>query len=344
MLRAIMTQPGEIRFENVPVPSIGERDVLVRIRRIGICGSDIHVYYGAHPYTTYPVIQGHEFSGEVVKTGEGVTSVQVGDLVTAPPQLVCGACFHCRQGQYHICENLKVMGFQAPGVAQEFVVFPESALLKLPHGFTPELGALVEPAAVAVHALRRAALSPGMHILVLGAGPIGNLVAQVARWRGAAGVIITDINDHRLEIARACGIEHTINVRREPLEDDIERIFGPQRADLIIECVGSEETTNQAIRCARKGSTIVIVGVYGEIPKVDLGLVQDHELHLVGSLMYQRQDYAEAIGGLASGAIRSAPLVSCSFPFRQFPDAYRFIEANRAQVMKVMIDLDRIDR
>ncbi|RMG54856.1 MAG: alcohol dehydrogenase [Acidobacteria bacterium] len=343
MLRAIMTRPGEIQFQDVPTPAIDEREVLVRIRRIGICGSDIHVYHGAHPYTSYPVIQGHEFSGEVVKVGEQVKSVHVGDLVTAPPQIVCGTCFHCRRGQSHICDHLKVMGFQAPGVAQEFVVFPEDALLKLPSEFTPELGALVEPTSVAVHALRRADLSPGMRVLVLGAGPIGNLVAQVARWRGAAEVIITDINDHRLDVARACGIEHTVNVRQQSLEDDLERIFGPQRADLILECVGSEETANQAIRCARKGSTIVIVGVYGEIPKVDLGLVQDHELHLVGSLMYQREDYVAAIEGLASGAIVSAPLLSRTFPFRQFPDAYRFIETTRAQVMKVMIDLDSVD-
>lgn len=341
MLRATMTRPGEIQFDEVPMPTIGDTDVLVRIRRIGICGSDIHVYHGKHPYISYPVIQGHEFSGEVAEIGRNVTSFAAGDLVTAPPQVTCGACSHCRRGQYHICENLKVIGFQAPGVAQEFFDFPESALLKLPAGFTPELGALVEPTSVAVHALRRAGPMAGLRVLVLGAGPIGNLVAQVARWQGAAEVMIADLSDHRLEIARACGITYTINVRRDSVEEQLERVFGPERADLILECVGSEATANQAIRCARKGSTIVIVGVFGEMPKVDLGLVQDHELQLLGSLMYRREDYEAAIECLAEGGVVTAPLLSTSFPFRQFLDAYHFIEANREQVMKVMIEVDR---
>lgn len=341
MLRAIMTRPGEIQFEEVPVPPVGKSDVLLRIRRIGICGSDMHVYHGNHPYTTYPVVQGHEFSGEVAAVGKEVTTFSVGDLATAPPQVVCGTCLLCRHGQYHICQNLKVIGFQAPGVAQEFFVFPESILLKLPAGFTPELGALVEPTSVAVHALRRVETVAGLQVLVLGAGPIGNLVAQVARWRGAVGVMITDISDHRLEIARACRIPHAINMRGELLQIQLERAFGPDGADLILECVGSEETANQAIRCARKGTPIIIVGVFGECPRIDLGLVQDRELRLLGSLMYQREDYLDAIQCLAVGGVATAPLLTRSFPFRQFLEAYHFIEHNREQVMKVMIEVNR---
>ena len=145
MLRATMTRPGKIEFAEVPKPALGAHDVLLRIRRIGICGSDMHVYHGKHPYTSYPVVQGHEFCGEVAEVGRERARFEPGDLVTAPPQIVCGKCLPCREGRYHICENLKVIGFQAPGVAQEFFPFPESALLKLPAGFTPESGALVEP-------------------------------------------------------------------------------------------------------------------------------------------------------------------------------------------------------
>src|SRR5208282_1535064 len=205
MLRATMTRPGKVEFTEVPKPGFGAEDVLLRIRRIGICGSDLHVYHGKHPYTSYPVVQGHEFCGEVAETGSNVQTLKPGDLVTAPPQIVCGRCLPCREGRYHICENLKVMGFQAPGVAQEFFAFPESALLKLSTGFTPEIGALVEPTAVAIHAVSRAGSVAGRQVLVLGAGPIGNLVAQVARWRGARRVLISDISDPRLEIARQCG-------------------------------------------------------------------------------------------------------------------------------------------
>jgi L-iditol 2-dehydrogenase len=340
MLRAIMVRPGKIEFAEVLKPAFGADDVLLRIRRIGICGSDLHVYHGKHPYTSYPVVQGHEFCGEVAEVGGNVQRFKPGDLVTAPPQIVCGKCLPCREGRYHICENLKVIGFQAPGVAQEFFPFPESALLKLPGGFTPEFGALVEPAAVAIHAVSRAGSVSGLGVLVLGAGPIGNLVAQVARWRGARQVLISDVSDHRLAIARQCGIDHTINPRRDLLETRVAEVFGPDRADVAFECVGLGETANQAILCVRKGGTVIVVGVFGDRPAIDLGLVQDRELELRGTLMYQRQDYVDAIRCLTEGGIKAAPLLTKSFSFRHYPEAYTFIEENREEVMKVMIDLD----
>ncbi len=343
MLRATMTSPGEIEFSDVPQPIPRAGEVLLRIRRIGICGSDIHVFHGKHPYTSYPVVQGHEFSAEVVRSGSPASSLKPGALVTATPQITCGECAPCGSGKYHICEHLKVIGFKDPGVAQEYFVIPESTVLQLPEQFSPELGALVEPTAVAVHALRRAGDIAGKGVLVLGAGPIGNLVAQVARWRGASQTIITDLSDHRLELAHQCEIAECINTRGDSLDAHVQRVFGDGRADVILECVGAAETANQAIRCARKGSTIVVVGVFGDRPQIDLGLVQDHELQLLGSLMYRREDYEDAILCLAQGGVVSGPLLTGSFPFRRYLNAYRFIEANRERVMKVMIDLDHLD-
>jgi L-iditol 2-dehydrogenase len=333
-----MTQPGAIEFDDAPMPVPGPDEVLVRVRRIGVCGSDIHVYHGKHPYTSYPVVQGHEFSAEV-QTGVG--DLAAGTLVTIPPQITCGTCASCRSGQYHICESLKVMGFQAPGVAQEYVALPKAELLRLPPSFTPEVGALVEPAAVAIHAVRRAGDVSGKTVLVLGAGPIGNLVAQAARWRGASRVVITDVSDYRLDVARRCGLTDGFDARSATVEQEVRSALGPSGAEVTFECVGAEQTANQAIRLARKGSVIVVVGVFGEAPRVDLGLVQDRELQLVGTLMYQRNDYVDAIRALAEGGMVTQPLVTVSFPFRRYLDAYLFIEANKDRVMKVMIDLDR---
>ena len=337
MIRATMTQPGVIEFDETPVPVPGRDEVLLRVRRIGVCGSDIHVYHGRHPYTSYPVVQGHEFSAEVV---EGAGDLAAGTLVTAPPQITCGACACCRGGRYHICENLKVMGFQAPGVARQYVALRRSEVIPLPAGFTPELGALVEPLAVAVHAVRRAGEVAGKQVLVLGAGPIGNLVAQAARWRGAAKVAITDISAWRLEVALQCGLQHCHAARSATLERDLGVELGGSGADVVFECAGVEETVNQAIRLARKGSTIVVVAVFGDRPAIDLGLVQDRELTLTGTLMYQRGDYLDAIRALSEGGVAAGPLVTASFPFRQYPEAYRYIDRNRDRVMKVMIDLD----
>jgi L-iditol 2-dehydrogenase len=152
--------------------------------------------------------------------------------------------------------------------------------------------------------------------------------------------LITDISPHRLEIARQCGIDCTINPREASLENYVAEVFGPSRADVALECVGAAETANQAIHNVRKGGVIVVVGVFGDRPQIDLGLVQDRELEMRGTLMYQRQDYLEAIRCLSEGGITVAPLLTRRFPFRQFPEAYAFIESTREKVMKVMLELD----
>jgi L-iditol 2-dehydrogenase len=151
-----MTAPGRIEISEAIAPTPGAGQVLLRIRRIGVCGSDIHVFHGKHPYTSYPVVQGHEFSGVIEAVGPGVTGIEPGDKVTALPQVVCGRCPPCLRGDEHICDQLKVQGFQAPGCAQELWVTAADKIVKLPDDFSFEQGALVEPVSVAVHAIARA--------------------------------------------------------------------------------------------------------------------------------------------------------------------------------------------
>jgi L-iditol 2-dehydrogenase len=151
-----MTGPGIIVFGDAPKPIPGKGQVLVRVRRIGVCGSDVHVRHGKHPFTPYPVVQGHEFSGVIETVGKGVAKLKPGLKVTATPQEVCGKCLPCRRGDYHICDGLKVRGFQAPGCAQEWFITEADKVIPLPASFTFEQGALVEPVAVAVHSTARA--------------------------------------------------------------------------------------------------------------------------------------------------------------------------------------------
>jgi L-iditol 2-dehydrogenase len=235
MKQATMTRPGSIEVRQCSVPSPGPGQVLLRIMRIGVCGSDIHVYHGKHPYTSYPVIQGHEFSATVQALGEGVTDIEVGSKVTAMPQIVCGQCPPCRRGDEHICDKLAVQGFQAPGCAQELWVTSADKLVRLPDSFSFEQGALVEPVSVAVHAVRRAGVLTGRNAVVLGGGPIGNLVAQAARAAGAQ-VLITDRSEYRLEVARKCGLDATSNPDTETLGEASSRTFGAQGFDLAFEC------------------------------------------------------------------------------------------------------------
>ena len=338
MKQATMTSPGHIELHDVPAPVPGPGDVLLRIQRIGVCGSDIHVYHGKHPLTSYPVVQGHEFSAVLEAVGPGVTGLAPGAKVTSMPQIVCGECAPCRRGDYHICDKLKVQGFQAPGCAQELWVTAANMIVPLPETFTFEQGALVEPSSVAVHAVARAGKLAGRRAVVLGAGTIGNLVAQTARSEGAQ-VLITDLSDYRLGVARQCGLEATSNAKEEDLARAAERAFGKVGFDVAFECVGVEPTITAAVANIQKGGTIVIVGVFGDKPRLDLSTVQDRELNLHGTLMYQRHDYQRAVELIASGGIMTEPLVSKHFPIDDYIEAYRFIDKFGDKSMKVVIDV-----
>jgi L-iditol 2-dehydrogenase len=339
MKQVRLTAPETVILEEVERPVPEAAQALIRVRRIGVCGSDIHAYYGKHPYISCPIVQGHEFSGEVVETGNRVTALAPGDRVTVMPQLVCGACHPCSHGSYHICNELKVIGCQADGAARELIPVDQDLVVRLPQDMSLDHGAMVEPVAVGVHAVRRQGTVSGMNILVLGAGPIGNLTAQVARSLGAAAVMITDISTFRLEVARACGIEHAVNVTEELLEERIDEAFGPARADVILECVGAQETMEQAIALARKGTDVIVVGVFAGKPSLDIGSVQDKELRLIGTLMYREEDYRTAIDLIRSGDVRLDPLITRHFPFEEYAEAYRYIEEYGDRSMKVLIDL-----
>jgi L-iditol 2-dehydrogenase len=339
MRQAIMTQPGKIILREVPQPELQPDEVLIQVKRIGVCGSDIHVYHGLHPYTSYPVVQGHEVSGVIAELGAQVEGFSRGDKVVFMPQVTCGECYPCRHSMYHICDNLKVMGFQTSGAAQEYFPVKAEMVLKLPETVSLDHAALVEPISVAVHALSRYGNVAGLNVLVLGAGTIGNLVAQVAVASSAKRVMITDVSPYKLDKARQCGLEHVVNSAQEDLGQAILNTFGVDKADLILECVGVQETITQAVANARKGSSIIVVGVFGEKPQVDLGLLQDRELSLIGTLMYQKKDYERAIELVTNGKLHLDQMVTHRFPFEDYLHAYQAIESSGGKYMKVMIDL-----
>ena len=339
MKQATMEKPGNIRFDEVEKTPPGEGEVRIRVRQIGICGSDIHVWHGSHPFTPYPVIQGHEFMGVIDAVGPGVSDAPpIGTQVTALPQIVCGHCNPCKKGRFNICENLKVRGFQADGCGREYYNIPAERLVVLPADFSADQGAFVEPVSVAVHSCNRAGDLSGRNVVVLGAGTIGNLIAQLAKARGAAKVLITDIADYRLDVAKQCGVDYAVNTTRESLKEATAAAFGDGGFDLAFEAAGVEASLASAVKAIEKGGMILIVGVYGKPPVVDMGVVGEHEIVLAGSMMYWRDDWEEAVKLLAS-SISIAPLVSKHFTFAEWPDAYRFIDQNGASTMKVMVDV-----
>ena len=344
MLQATLQAPKTLEFRDVPMPEPGEGQVVMQVKRIGICGSDIHVYHGSHKYATLPIVQGHEGSGIVEKVGPGVTEFSPGDPVTLRPQHFCGECFLCKQGRYNLCEDYKVMGVLGglTGMASERFLVDASKLHKLPPAMTFDEGAVVEPAAVGVHAVKLGGKAAGSKVIIIGAGPIGNLAAQSAKALGADKVMIADISDVRLELAKKCGIDYCINTMQTDLEMSILEYFGPKRADFILDCAGSPQTLAQAIKIARRGTNIVLVGNFYDLVPVELGLVQRRELNLIGDMNYLAEDYDDAIRFIADGKIKVNELISNHFEFQKYAAAYQFIDDNAGgAVMKVMIDVDR---
>lgn len=337
MLQQVMTKPGEIIFKEVPIPEPEEHQVLVKIMDIGICGSDIHVYHGEHPFTSYPVTQGHEVSGAIAKLGAKVEGFQIGQKVTIEPQVYCNTCYPCRHGKYNLCEELKVMGFQTTGTASEFFAVDASKVTPIPEEMSFEEGAMIEPLAVAVHGVKQVGDVTGMNLVVIGAGPIGNLVAQAAKGMGAAKVMITDVSDLRLEKARECGIDLCVNTMKQDFGTAMLEAFGPDKADVIYDCAGNNITMGQAIKHARKGSIIVLVAVFAQMAEVDLAVANDHELDLKSTMMYRHEDYLDAIALVKDERVQLRPLISQTFAFQDYLKAYQYIDNNRETTMKVII-------
>ncbi len=337
MLQAVMTGAAKIDFVNVPVPEVGRDQVLIQVKRIGICGSDIQIYHGKHKFMTYPVVQGHEGSGTIIKVGEAVNTFSVGDNVTVQPQNYCGHCYPCRQGRYNVCENLSVMGVHETGMASEYFLIDVSKVIKLPDTMSFDQGALVEPTAVAVGAVRKCGGVNNGNVVVLGAGPIGNLVAQVARASGAKKVLITDIIPQRLDIARRCHIDYCVNSEEWTLNRAITRHFGMDGVDVIFDCAGVKNTITDAISTAQRGSKIVVVANFKERVDVELVQIQRKELTMYGIMMYLREDYEEAIRLIAEEKINAKELVTTYFDFKKFLEAYQYIDNNQGSVMKVIV-------
>lgn len=340
MTQQVMTAPKTMIFQEVPVPEPAKGQVLVKVMKIGICGSDIHVYHGQHPFTSYPITQGHELSAKIVKLGDGVENFFVGQKVTIEPQVFCGSCHPCTHGKYNLCEELKVMGFQTTGAASEYFAVDASKVTPLPENLTYNEGAMIEPLAVTVHAAKRFPAIKGAKVAILGCGPIGILLAQSARALGAEKVMITDVSDYRLELAKSVGVDAAVNTASKDFGEAMDEVFGKDRADVIYDCAGNDITMGQAIKYARKGSTIILVAVFAKMATVDLAVLNDHELDLNTTMMYRHEDYVDAIRFVQEGKIKLRPLMTRHFAFRDFQAAYEYIENNKETTMKVLIDVD----
>jgi len=322
----------------IPVPKTGE--ILIKVERVGVCGSDPTIYFGRHPYVTYPVIMGHEFSGYVAELGPGVDGPAVGIRVTVIPHLVCGTCEACKNEIYNFCQQLRCTGAEADGAHREYIAMPKEMVMPIPDSMSLDDAALVEPACVAYHAAKRGEITSNDTAFIIGAGPIGNFCMQSVKALGAKRVFIADMDAERLTLAAALGADGIIDVSKESLEDGLLRLCGRHgNVDVFYDCVGEKgRVFNDILRLARRGTRVVIVGVLQN--GYDIPLLPDfvqHELRLSGTTMYTPADYRDMIRLMGDKVIRTDGVISHYFDFDQVVDVFKDIAGRKLKHFKIML-------
>ncbi|MEV6823535.1 alcohol dehydrogenase catalytic domain-containing protein [Amycolatopsis sp. NPDC051102] len=310
--------------------------VRIEVAYTGICGTDLHIYHGdmdsrVHP----PGVLGHEMSGRVAEAGAGVEGWRPGDPVTVMPLRWCGECPACRAGHTHICHRLVFLGIDAPGSMQSSWTVPAETLVRLPFDLRLDHAALVEPVAVAVHDVRRAALRTGERTLVVGGGPIGLLIALVARRSGAV-VSLAEPDPFRRSVAEGLGLT-ALDPRAGHFSETVDRWTGGAGAAVAFEVSGAEAGVATAIGALATRGRLVQVAIHPAPRQVDLHRFFWRELTLVGARLYDRDDFAAAVGLLGEGAIPADTLISRTEPLDRAGEAFAALESG-AGVMKVLID------
>jgi (R,R)-butanediol dehydrogenase/meso-butanediol dehydrogenase/diacetyl reductase len=317
----------------------GHGEVTVAVAYTGVCGTDLHIYHGdMDARVTVPGTIGHEMSGEIAAIGEGVTDWAVGDHVTAMPLIWCGSCKACSSGNQHICQNLNFVGIDSTGSMQSHWTIPAGLLVALPADLDLAHAALTEPTAVAVHDVGRAALKPGERIVVVGGGPVGLLIATVARSVGA-DIVLVEPNPARRALAERLGFRAFDGA--DGLVDAVRTWTDGAGADVTFEVSGSEGGVRTAVDLLGPRGRLVLVAIHGQPRPVDLHQFFWRELTLIGARLYDRSDFEKAVELVADGTIPAAQLISLVTPLSAVSDAFAQLGSGDAGLMKVLIDCRR---
>ncbi len=334
----ILTDPGRFVPDNSEEPILSPMLVRLRPAYCGICGSDLHSYKGKHPMVHPPIILGHEISATISEVGsETGLNIPVDSPVVVLPSVPCGECYQCRHGREHICSRLKVIGnVGLNGALSHYVDVPARSVVPIPPDMDLARAALVEPTAVAVHALKRMVYEEG-GLVIIGAGPIGLLTALVAKAQGIDPVSILDIRDGRLRAAQNLGLD---NVLKSTDSDLVEKIYTihPDGPGAVYDCVAVSTTINLALNVARKGTSVVLAGVPEDPLNMDAILIQDRELTVVGTLMYNVLDFQEAIELIYRNRIPDG-IVTKIVPFEDVPGVFSQLAQDPGEDIKVLIKI-----
>ena len=341
MLAAVFYGPRDIRLEEIPEPSPQADEVLVRVRQAGICGSDLNrFHYGSHPWPP-GFIMGHEFCGEIAAVGSDVTTWQEGEPVVVEPTIYCGACFYCQQGHYNRCVDFETRGITGSGTNggfAEYVCVPAYQPHRPPPTLSPALGALVEPTAVGAHGWRLAGLTQPDSVVVIGIGNIGLLAILVAKAKGAKQIIAVGKYAPRQELARRYGASIVLSPDDPKLQERILERTDGLGAALALEAAGASGSLRMAVDSVRKGGKIVVLGVFHQDVSLDYRHILMTEKQIIGSIIYQRQDFAEAMGILADGVVDTARHITSEVPLREIvTGGVQLLSQSKAGHIKIQV-------
>jgi 2-desacetyl-2-hydroxyethyl bacteriochlorophyllide A dehydrogenase len=327
MKTVVIERPDEISVLERDIPEPGPGQLLVQVMASGICGTDLHIYRGEY-MGSYPVIPGHEFSGIVASTGSGVTRIHVGDRVAIEPNIACDNCVNCLNNRQNFCLNWQAIGVTLPGGMEEYVIVPERAAFSI--GDLPfEVGAFMEPLSCVVHGIERARIGLADHVAIFGAGPIGNLMIQMARIQGAAQITVLEINPGRADLASQLGADRVVS----SFED-----LQAETYDIVIDATGAIPVMNRTIDYVRKGGTVLLFGVppSGKNMEVEGFTIFRKGLTVLSSFTSVRNSF-QAVDLLRSGQVRVDPLISHRLPLHEMPRALELIESRDPVVKKVIV-------
>jgi L-iditol 2-dehydrogenase len=322
---AVVKDPAKrgIVLEDVPVPTVGPWEVLVRVRAAGICGSDQRIYNEVSPSRRRRFILGHEIAGDVVAVGERVTEVRLGTAVGVEICIGCGICRHCKVGRVNLCEKLEELGVTVDGGMTELVAVPARNVHVLPSGLGFETAVLADPLACVIRGLEMITVTSGSWVAVLGPGQMGLLATQVIKRILRARVVVIGTRGERLALARGMGADEVVNVREQDAVAAV-RELTDGGADFVYEAAGNAEALGQGIAMARKGGAVVMLTVHRQV-QVDLEPAVRGELHLVGAICYSYREYERALALLAQGRVDGDALTRHVFPLEQAQEAFEFV-------------------
>ena len=335
-----LVAPSRFEIQEVPRPEIGPREVLVRVRAVGICGSDVHGMDGSTGRRIPPITMGHEAAGTIAELGTEVRDWSVGDRVTFDSTVYCGDCWFCRRGDINLCDNRQVLGvscgeYRRHGAFAEFVNLPDRILYRLPNGLPFEIAAFVEPVSIAVHAVRRSGAGLGDRAVVVGTGMIGLLVVQALRAAGVTQVVAVDTAAAKLDLARSLGATDAVLAGPETAAEVIKRTED-RGADHSFEVVGATNPLRAAIESTRKGGTVTLVGNLSPLTEFPMQLAVTRELNILGSCA-SKGEYPACLDLLAAGAIRVEPLTSQRATLEEGPAWFERLHAGETGLMKVIL-------